>query len=904
MVLRSPARSSPGTPPRADASVGGTPPARRPSGACPTSRRAPDGVKGRFAGNVGRVSASPDTSTETDADALSDSAHARDAAAVAEELGVDPDVGLSDQEVRQRRERHGRNELGEQRQTPWWRLVWDQIANAVVILLIGAGVAGFVVGEVIEAAAILVVLVVNTIVGFATEYQATRAMASLGEMMRTVAEVERSDRRDEIDAAELVPGDVVGLEAGEQVPADVRLLEAEDLQVQESGLTGESEAVDKDPQAVDEDLPLGDRTSMLFMGTTVVNGRGRGVVVATGRRTQMGQIADLAESADESRAPLQKGLDQLSRRLAVVVVLGAAVLLGIGLLRGRGMTETVEIAVALAIAVVPEGLPAVATLTLAVGMRRMAARNALVRRLPAVETLGSTTVVCSDKTGTLTRNEMSVVETALADGVDADELWRTAVLCNDADIDPDGDPVGDPTEVALLHGAGDHGLDWRELREQTDREREVPFDSETKRMAVVVDGTVHVKGAPEVLLGDGHLAEEAERMAGEALRTLAIARRSAPGSSTDDDGLFADLELLGVVGLKDPPRETASGAVDTLHEAGIRTIMITGDRPDTGEAIAQEMDISSGGVITGRELVDMAESDLAEAVRQTEVYARVDPAHKLRVVEALQDAGEVVAVTGDGVNDVPALRQAAVGVAMGSGTDVAKDAADIVLLDDEFSTIEVAVEEGRRVFTNVRRFGQFLFSWHLAEVSVITIALVVGFPPPLAGLMILWNNLVIDVLPSFALALEPSRDDVMHRPPRDPNEPVIDRTVVRRVAVQAALVAGVGLAAYAAGGLLLDLETAGAQTMTFLAMSAGQILAVFNARTDRGSGFRGASRNRWLWGALALTAVLEVAALTVPGLSDLLGLTALPPLGWVIGAGLGLLPVTLTQAVRVLRDRG
>jgi P-type Ca2+ transporter type 2C len=832
--------------------------------------------------------------------------HAREADDVLAELEVDPDVGLADDEVARRRERFGRNQLGEPASTPWWKLLWAQVANAVVLLLVAAAVAGALLGETVEAIAIVVVLVANTIVGFLTEYQAAKSMAALRQMMRTVAEVEREDRRDEIDAAELVPGDIVGIEAGEQVPADLRLIEVEDLQVTEAGLTGESEPVDKRTEAVDGEVGLGDRTSMAFLGTTVVAGRARGVVVATGPATEMGRIAELAESAEHGRAPLQEGLDRLSGRLAIVVVIGAAALVGIGLLRGRELAEVAEVAVALAIAVVPEGLPAVATLTLAVGMRRMARDNALVRRLPAVETLGATTVVCSDKTGTLTRNEMEVVETIVVDGVEPEALWVTATICNDADIDVDGDPVGDPTEVALLRGATDQGeVDWRERREELPRTREVPFDSESKRMAVVADGTVHVKGAPEALLDpDRHpgLVERAEEMAGGALRVLAFGRRDDPGEDADDEALFTDLEIIGVVGMQDPPRPAAVTAVQTLHTAGIRTVMITGDRPDTAGAIAAEMDVSGGEVVTGTELAAMSDDQLAEAVRTVEVFARVDPEHKLRIIEALQHAGEVVAVTGDGVNDAPALKQADVGVAMGSGTDVAKEAADIILLDDAFDTVEVAVQEGRRIFANVRRFAQFLFSWHVAEVAVISAAVLAGFAPPLAGLMILWNNLVIDVLPSFALALEPSRTDVMDDPPRDPEEPVVDRTTVRRILTQAALVAGIGLAAFAAGSWWLELDTAGAQTMTFVAMSAGQVLTVFNARTDHGSGFRGATANPWLWAALAITVVLEAAALGIPPLTRILGLTTLPAAGWAIAGVLGLVPLAATQLTRLVRD--
>ena len=833
-----------------------------------------------------------------------DEPHALLVDAAARALDVDPDVGLTEDDVAKRRAEVGWNRLGEGRRTPWWRLVWNQIADAVIVLLAGAAVAGLVAGEVVEAAAIGVVLVVNTVVGFVTELRAARSMESLRALLSTVAEVEREDRRDEIDATELVPGDVVGIEAGEQVPADVRVIEAEELRVDEAGLTGENEPVTKNAEPVDPSAPLAERTSMLYSGSTVVSGRGRGIVVATGRSTEMGRISDLAESAEETKAPLQEGLSHLSRQLAVAVVVGAVGLLGLGVARGLAVDEAIEIAVALAIAVVPEGLPAVATLTLAVGMRRMAAGNALVRRLPAVETLGSTTVICSDKTGTLTRNEMHVVEVMTADGVDEGDLWATAVVCNDADIDPDGDPVGDPTEVGLLRAASERDVEWRQLREAHPRDREVPFSSETKRMAVVTDGATHVKGAPEVLLDpdeDRDLLDAAEAMAERALRVLAFASGPAPAGEEPDDALFERGRVLGLVGMHDPPRDTAIDAIEQLSRAGIRTVMITGDRPDTAAAIGSEMGISDGDALSGRDLDQLDAEELVDHAGEAALFARVAPEDKLRIVESLQAVGDVVAVTGDGVNDAPALSQADVGIAMGSGTDVARDAADIVLLDDEFQTIATAVAEGRRIFTNIRRFAQFLFSWHLAEVAVITIALAAGVDPPLAGLMILWNNLIIDVLPSFALALEPGREDVMDQPPRDRSEPVVDRRLLGRTASQASLVAGAGLVAYGLGRWSFDLSVEGTQTMAFVAMTLGQTLAVFNARTERGSGFKGAASNPWLWAALAVTALLEVLALTVEPLADLLGLTTLPARGYVVAAALGLVPVAVVQLARALR---
>lgn len=832
-----------------------------------------------------------------------ESPHAVTAEDVLAALEVDPERGLSGDEAERRRREVGPNRVGDDEGVQPLAILWSQLADATVLLLVGATVVGFAVGEVIEAIAVLVVLVVNAIVGFVTEFQAARSMAALQQMASTTADVERDDRRDEIDAEELVPGDIVVVEAGERIPADLRLLEAEELTVEEAALTGESEAVEKGPDPVDEDAPLAERRSLAFMGTTVQNGRGRGVVIATGAATEVGNVAELAGSAEDRQAPLQRGLARLSTRLAVAVIVIAAALVGIGLLQGREVAEVAELAIALAIAVVPEGLPAVATLTLAVGMRRMSQRQALVRRLPAVETLGSTTAVCSDKTGTLTANRMDVRDVELAEGADEEAFWRAAVLCNDGDIDPDGDPVGDPTEVALLRAAGDRDLDWRELRETSERSREVPFDSETMRMAVVVGDTVHVKGAPEALVPQDHpLHEAAERMAGDALRALAIAWRDAPSDGADDDELFEGLELLGVVGMHDPPRPEVIEAVEELRAAGIRTIMITGDRADTAVAIAEALGLPGGNAVTGEEVEACDEEELVDLVREVQVFARVSPEQKLAIVAALHRAGEVVAVTGDGVNDAPALSQADVGVAMGSGTAVARDAADIVLLDDDLSTVVAAVEEGRRVFANIRRFAQFLFSWHLAEVVVIAVALLIGMPAPLAGLMILWNNLIIDVLPSFALALEPGRDEVMREPPRDPKEPVVSRAVISAIAAQGLLVAGIGLVAFIVAGQA-GLELDGRRTATFVAMSAGQVLAVFNARSRHGHGFRGVGRNLWLWGALALTATLETVALTWAPLRDVLGLAPLPVGQLAVALGLALVPLAVVQGWRIVRDR-
>ncbi|HEU5150651.1 MAG TPA: cation-transporting P-type ATPase [Iamia sp.] len=826
-------------------------------------------------------------------------AHALDPDEVVARTGTDLATGLSEAEAA-RRLAHGANELGRPERTTWAKILGDQLRSTVVLLLLASVVAAFAIGKTVEAVAVLVVLVVNTIVGFVTELRAVRSMDALDALTRTVADVVRDGRRDEIDAVDLVVGDVVEVESGDRIPADLRLVEVNDLTVEESALTGESEPVAKVVDAVAAEVELAERTGLAHMGTTVRSGRGRGVVVATGLATEVGRVAELTRRTGVGRAPLQEGLERLGRVLTLVVVaLGAAIAL-LGVLRGLSADEVLEVSIALAVAIVPEGLPAVATLTLTVGMRRMAREQALVRRLPVVETLGSTTVIASDKTGTLTTNEMTVTEVLPAPGVAGDDLWPTAVLCNDGDVARDGDPVGDPTEVALLHGATAAGLDWRSLRAARPRAGEVPFSSDTKWMATRNDGWTHVKGAPEVVLAADHpLVALAAGLGERGLRTLALAR-----TRVDVDGDVLDpaaLEVLGVVGIQDPPRPEAVDAVAACRRAGIRVVMVTGDQPRTARAIADELGMRPTAVLTGRDLARLDDDELRARAPEVDVYARVAPEQKLRIVEALQAQGEVVAMTGDGVNDAPALRQADVGVAMGlAGTDVAREAADIVLLDDDFATIEHAVREGRRIFANIQRFAQYLFSYHLAVVITVVVGVLAGLDPPLAGLMILWNNLVIDVIPSFALALEPSGDDAMDEPPRAKDEPVLGAGAVRAIATQGALVAAVGIGGYLLGLGPLDLATAEAQTLTFATLTVAQIGAVFNARRSTGSGFRGASSNPYLWWALALTLALEAAALTIPPLRDVLELTTLPASVWPLALGLGIVPLVATQLWRRL----
>jgi P-type Ca2+ transporter type 2C len=838
--------------------------------------------------------------------------HATGADDVLATLSVDARTGLSSPEARRRLEAHGRNLLRRRKPASAVSILLDQLRSAVVLLLIGAAVAGVLIGEYVEATAVALVLVVNTVVGFFTELRAVRSVEGLRRLASAVADVERDDRRNEVDAVSLVPGDIVSVEAGDRVPADIRLIEAFELTVVESALTGESSAVEKSLEAVEADVAVADRTNMLFLGTTVLSGRGRGVVVATGLDTEVGRVAQLVDQAQTVQAPLQRGLERLGRSLSLAVVFLALVLLLIGLLRGLDLREVLEVSIALAVAVVPEGLPAVATLTLAVGMRRMAQRNALVRRLATVETLGSTTVIASDKTGTLTTNVMEVADVALADGISDRELWESAVLANDADVGEDGEGIGDPMEVALLRAAERAGVDWRQLRSSLPRRAEDPFDSGSMRMAVLTGSTVHAKGAPEVLLtGEREcpLRRAAGAMGQRALRTLAVASRPAGDLAVVegedlDPRAYDEMRVLGVVGIQDPPREDAVHAVAAVQDAGIRVVMVTGDQPRTAKAVAHQIGLRADRVISGPELAKLDEDAFGARVEEVDVYARVAPEQKLRLVRTLQARGEVVAVTGDGVNDAPALRQADVGVAMGkTGTDVAREAADIVLTDDDFASIEAAVEEGRRIVANIRHFAQFLFSWHLGIVIIVAVAFTSGFTAPLGALMILWNNLIIDVLPSFALALEPGREDAMKQRPRGKDEPILGRGTLRRIIIQGLLIAAVGLVAYFWALGPLDLTTAGAQTTTFVTVTAAQLLAVFNARSERGSGFVGAGRNPYLWGALVITVALEAAALGFAPLRDILRLSVIPGPAWLTAAALAPLPLALTQTVRVLRDR-
>ena len=870
--------------------------------------------------------------------------HALEAAAVAESLTVDPAVGLSSAEVTQRRARYGDNALETAQSRAAWRILLDQFKSLVVALLAVAALVAWLTGDKVEAIAILVVLGLNALIGFVTEWQAGRALNALRLSSHTTARVRREQREAMIDTAELVPGDVVILNAGDRVPADLRLLEAASLRAEESALTGESAPVEKDIAAVAVEAVLAERHSMLYLGTMIAAGRAVALVTATGAQTEMGKIGHLVASVPDEATPLERRLDEMGRHLVLLVLVIAAVVMVTGWLRGETWWVMIEVGISLAVAAVPEGLPAVTTLILALGVLRMARQRAIVRRLSAVETLGSTTVICSDKTGTLTENRMTVREYQLANGnavkLEAppanDELLnravRAGVLCNEAAFHPEAKEkeraTGDPTEIALLVTA--HGLkvDVAQMRAEYPKLAERPFDADSKRMTTVhrmPDGTrlALLKGAPGVVFeACADYAESAnqlkplddaararllatnEQMADHALRVLALAEKRL-GQDGSDDAAEAEsasgYTLLGLVGMIDPPRAEAAAAIQQAHAAGIRTVMLTGDQLNTARAIARELRLSEDAeplALHARDLADASPERLTELAHTVTVFARVSPEDKLRIVEALQKAGEVVAVTGDGVNDAPALKRSDIGIAMGErGAESAKEAADVVLADDNFATIVGAVAGGRAIYANIIKFVNFMFSSNLGEVVMIFTAIAIGWPLPLLPLQILWVNLVTDVFPALALAVEPPAPDVMQLRPRSSTESLLSRSLLILISWQGVMLGAFGLAAYL---WALNAYGAGAhaRTMAMLALVSVQLGHLFNCRSRSRSALTGLFTNGYVWGAAALVIALQLLAVWWSPLAHVLQTIAPNATDWgIIGLAV-LAPIVVVEITK------
>lgn len=871
--------------------------------------------------------------------------HTLTPAEVTERLQVDPGPGLTAAEAAQRLARHGPNRLAEEKRRSMLAAFIDQFRDPLVLILLAAALLALVLREFLDGGAILAIVILNAVLGLVQEFKADQALQALKELSAPHCKVRRDGRVIEIDTRELVPGDIVVLEAGDPVPADLRLLRSAMLQIDESLLTGESVPVEKDAdKTLEAGAPLADRVNMAFMSTAVTYGHGEGVVVGTGMRTEVGRIADRLQEEPQEATPLQKRLSHFARvlggaMLVLVILLGA-----VGLWRGMPWLEVLMVAVSLAVATIPEGLPAVTTIVLALGMQRMARRNAVIRRLSAVETLGSATFICSDKTGTLTQNKMTVTRLWLPEEWVAPDqphplesraglLLAAGALCTDASLsEEDGEyrSVGDPTETALVLGAAKAGLDKRDLEARHPRVAEVPFSSTRKRMTTFHalgdpdEGyTGIVKGGPDVVLarctrirtaqgtepmtpGRRRAVEEANReMAEQGIRVLAVAF-TAPRTELPEDpaALEENLELIGLIGMTDPPRPESAAAVRKAHEAGIRTMMITGDHATTALAIARQVHIAGADdrVLSGPDLEEMDDAALEKAVRTVPVYARVSPDHKLRIVEALRRQGHVVAMTGDGVNDAPALKRADIGVAMGVvGTGVARGAADMVLMDDNFATIVAAVEEGRTIYANIQKATFFLLSANVAELLIMTVAMLAGWPVPLQPIHLLWVNLVTDSLPAIALGVEPAEPGIMRQKPRDPREPVLTSRLLTLMAIQAVFLGVTVLAALflgmraGAGGN----PVATGSTYAFATLAIGELWWAHSCRSLTRAPWRiGFFRNRVAWLATGVGLLLMVAVMSIPFLQPFFKVTPIGLHGWLTVLILSLIPTTLMEPVK------
>jgi cation-transporting ATPase F len=868
----------------------------------------------------------------------------------ARRLDVDPAFGLTESDAARRLAHHGPNRPSPRPSRGTLMRLLDQVTQPLVAVLVVAGLVTAFLGEWADAGVILGVVLVNALVGFIQEGRAESALAALARAVATEVTVLREGERRRMDAVGLVPGDVVWLSAGDKVPADLRLMHGKELRLVEAALTGESLPADKQPALVmAPDTPLADRRNMAYTGTHVAAGQGHGLVIATGDATETGHIAGLIAAAPSLSTPLTRKMGVFARRLLIVILAFAALTFAIGVLRGESAYDMFMAAVALAVGAIPEGLPAAITITLAIGVARMARRRAIIRKLPAVETLGSTTVICSDKTGTLTENAMTVRalwaggrrypvsgqgyglegSVSLPEGISLDGALREAllagVLCNDASLRRDGHHwriTGDPTEAALLVAARKAGLDETTLRAVFPRLDELPFDATRQSMATVHeiegDRLIYVKGALERLLpacagmldGVGREAAlardaieaEARDLARQGMRVLALAHaRLAADQALGPERLERGLVFLGLAGMLDPPRTKAIAAVKACHAAGIRVKMITGDHPETALAIARQLGIAHGEslALAGRELAAMDGESLRRAARDVDVFARVEPEQKLRLVEALQANGEVVAMTGDGVNDAPALKQADIGIAMGlAGTEVAKEAADMVLTDDNFASIEAAVEEGRGIYDNLVKFITWTIPTNAGEGLVILAAILAGVTLPITPLQILWINMTTAVLLGLTLAFEPAEKGIMRRPPRPPAAPILDRVLVWRIAL-----VGVLLLVGAFGLFLLELERGGnlaeARTVAANVFVMVELVYLFNCRSlTRSFWSMGLFSNRWVWLGAGLMLALQLAFTYLPLFNTLFHTAPIDARAW-----LGIIAFALASGLVVALEK-
>ncbi len=855
--------------------------------------------------------------------------------------------GLSDAEAEKRLQQYGKNALHQSAKRTVLQMIKTQITDPMVLILIGASVFSAVLKEWTEAIVIMAIVILNAVIGIVQEKKAESSLEALRSMSTPNARVLRQGEESIVPAEELVPGDIVYLEDGTMVPADMRLIESANLKVQEASLTGESVPSEKDADDVlTQDCVLGDRTNMVYTSSIVTYGNGMGVVTATGMDTEVGNIAGMLEQESDFDTPLKRKLNAVGKVLTVAGIIICVLILAIGAFYHRPLVPQFLIAISLAISIIPEGLPATATIVMALGVQRMAKRNALVRKLPAVETLGSATVICSDKTGTLTLNKMTVthiavngdfergIVTPIEDGAKKHphvykELVYAAALCNNASIDPDreGEIIGDPTEGALIYMAQAFGINHEELEDKYPRLFEQPFDSQRKRMSTVheIEGNYisYTKGAVDEMIplctkiltakGIRDLTEKDKQniqnlcleMSSKALRVLGFAYKKIQEiPEQDDTDIEYDMTFLGAVGMIDPPRKEVAQSVSVCRQAGIRTIMITGDHKVTATAIAKELTIWQEGdrVVSGDELKSMTEQELDEAVKTTTVFARVSPADKLSIIQSLKRTGEVAAMTGDGVNDSPALKAADIGVAMGiTGTDVAKEASDMILLDDSFTTIAYAIKEGRRVYRNIQKVIQFLLAGNIAEITTLLIATIFNWDAPLLAVHILWVNLATATLPALALGVDPASKNIMkHQPVKSGT--LFEKNLIQRVVVQGIFVAAMTLTGYWIG-ISLGGQMTG-QTMAFCILAFSQMFRAFNQRSNTEYIWvRAEGHNPWLLISFIVSFLLVICILWIPYFQTAFKVTTLDGMQWMIVLFLSGCSIVQMEIMKLIKNK-
>ncbi len=881
---------------------------------------------------------------------------------IAIELNTELQKGLTSEEAKERLQKFGPNQLEEKKDRNLWIMFLDQFKNILVIILLVSALISFILGEISDAVVITLILVLNATLGVVEEHKAEQSLAALKKMAAPTALVLREGRQVKIKAQHLVPGDIVLLEAGDLIPADLRLFKTVNLKVQEAILTGESEAVEKRDELIDqEEVMLGDQNNMAFMGTTVTSGRGRGIVVATGMKTEVGKIAGMLKEQKQEVTPLQKKLDEMGKKLGLIILILIGLLIFLGCLRGIEFFEMFLTGISLAVAAVPEGLPAVVTVVLALGVQKMAKKNVIVRRLAAVETLGSVTVICTDKTGTLTQNQMTVKRLILPEKdievegegyqpkgrflqaggkvlekIDEDLalLLKGAILCNNAELQKDAggnwEIIGDPTEGALLVLGAKAGYQKREIEGEYPRIREFPFDSDRKQMSTIhrmKDGNniILVKGAPDQVINHcayyqkngekeeldasvkADILSKNQQLAQKALRVLGVAFKVISKEEGDKskkvEDVERDLTFLGLIAMIDPPRKEAFQAVKTCQRAGIYPIMVTGDYSLTALAIGSELGIFRTGdrIINGYELEQISQNELEEIVLNTSIFARVSPHHKRRIVRALQERNQIAAMTGDGVNDAPALKEADIGVAMGiAGTDVTKEASDMILTDDNFASIIKAVEEGRKIYQNIRKFIHYLISCNLGEIVAIAGAILFGLPSPLIPIQILWVNLVTDGLPALALGVEPIEKGIMQRPPRDPSAGIFSGKMGFNIFSQGIFIGLLTLVAFLYGRANFNLETA--RTMAFATLSFSQLSQSLNSRSEEYSILHlGLFSNLYLIIAVIISGILQWVVITTKPLQNIFYTVQLTSDQWWIVAILSLCPLLYVELLKLMK---